>query len=163
MSEPLYQLTADLQDALDAVWLDEDGVLHGWADVEAVTADWEQKTEAVALYIKQLKADASAIEDEMDELEKRCRQKEAKAVRLTQYLAQNILAAGRDRFETAKCDCRFRRSKRVIVQDIGKIPEEFIREKLSRDADKKGIKAAIEAGQEVPGAELFEERKLNIK
>ena len=163
MNEPLYKITGELQAALDAVWIDEDGILHGWDAVEAVSEEWEAKTEAVACYIKQLKADSEALQAEEDNLYKRRQSKDQKAARLTQYLAQNITAAGRDRFETARCDCRFRRTQKVIVNDVAAIPDAFMREKLIREPDKKPIKKYIESGGEVPGAELYEERKLNVK
>lgn len=163
MSDTLYDITAEVQAAFDQLYVDDDGVVQGMAALEEVTARFEDKAEAVACYIKQLQAESEALQNEEDALYNRRQAKDRKAAWLTRYLASCILAAGRDRFETSKVDCRFRRSSRVIVQDIDRIPTEFVREKLDRQADKKAIKDAIKAGRDIPGAELYEEQKLNIK
>lgn len=42
----------------------------------------------------------------------------------------------------------------VIIDDITQIPTQYHREKIQVDIDKTAIKAAIKAGEEVPGAHL---------
>ena len=42
----------------------------------------------------------------------------------------------------------------VIIDDITQIPTQYQREKIQVDIDKTAIKAAIKAGEEVPGAHL---------
>lgn len=163
MNEPLYKITDALQEALDAVYVDEEGVLHGWADYEAVTFDWETKAEALACYIKQLQAEAHDLQDEEDALYERRQAKERKAARLIHYLAQNITAAGRTRFETSRVDCRFRRSSHVEVSDVESLPAEFINERVTKTPNKVAIRSFIEKGGELPGCEIREITRLNIK
>jgi len=58
----------------------------------------------------------------------------------------------------------WRKSKTVVIDGaVELLPEEFQRTKITVDADKTKIKAAIEAGQEVPGASLVERMNLQIK
>jgi predicted ribosome quality control (RQC) complex YloA/Tae2 family protein len=42
----------------------------------------------------------------------------------------------------------------VIIDDVAKIPTRYQRQKIQVDIDKVAIKAAIKAGEEVPGAHL---------
>lgn len=42
----------------------------------------------------------------------------------------------------------------VIIDDVAKLPQKFQRQKIQVDIDKVAIKAAIKAGEEVPGAHL---------
>ena len=163
MSESLYEITTQMQNAFDELWVDEDLTVHGMEALEEVTARFEVKVEAVALYIKNLLAEADQIEQEEDALYERRKRKEAKAVRLKAYLAECLLAAGREQFETPKCDLRFRKSKQVVVSEFHKIPEEFIKEDIKKSADKKAIKKYIEGGGIVPGAALIENQNLQIK
>ena len=163
MSDTLYDITTEMQNAFDGLWVDEDGVVHGMEALEEVTARFEDKVEAVALYIKNLLAEADQIEQEEDALYKRRQIKEHKAVRLKAYLAECLLAAGRERFETPKCDLRFRRSKSVVVSEMLKIPERFLKADVKINPDKRLIKQYIEDGGFVPGAALVENQNLQIK
>ena len=159
----LYEITTEMQNAFDGLYVDEEGVVHGLEALEEVTLRFEDKVEAVALFIKNLLAEADQLQQEEDALYKRRQVKEAKAVRLKAYLANCLMAAGRDQFETPKCDLRFRRSKQVVVSEMSKIPEEFIREDIKKMADKKAIRKYIEDGGIVPGAALVENQNLQIK
>lgn len=163
MSNTLYDITAEMQAAFDQLYVDEDGVVQGMDALEAVTARFEDKAEAVACFIKQLEAEAEMLQAEEDALYKRRQAKEHKAVRLRTYLANCIQAAGRDRFETPRVECKFRRSKQVVVSQLSLVPEEFIKEDVRKSADKKAIRKYIEAGGEVPGADLVECQNLQVR
>lgn len=49
----------------------------------------------------------------------------------------------------------------VIIDDITQIPTKYHREKIQVDIDKTAIKAAIKAGEEVPGAHLEQGTSLS--
>jgi len=49
----------------------------------------------------------------------------------------------------------------VIIDDLAQIPTQYQRQKIQVDVDKVAIKAAIKAGEEVPGAHLEQDVKLS--
>lgn len=49
----------------------------------------------------------------------------------------------------------------VIIDDVTKIPTQYQRQKIQVDIDKVAIKAAIKAGEEVPGAHLEQGTSLS--
>jgi hypothetical protein len=49
----------------------------------------------------------------------------------------------------------------VIIDDLAKIPTQYQRQKIQVDIDKTAIKAAIKAGEEVPGAHLEQGTSLS--
>lgn len=50
---------------------------------------------------------------------------------------------------------------KVVVDDLTKIPTKFQRPKIQIDVDKMAVKAAIKAGEEVPGAHLEQHVSLS--
>ena len=82
---------------------------------------------------------------------------------MTPNLTSCLDAAGRDKVETAKVRVSFRKSVSVNIEDEGALPADFIVETVSTKPDKTAIKKAIQAGQEIAGATLIENRNIQIK
>lgn len=127
----------------------------------------EEKVEGMALWCKNLDAEAAAIKAEENALAERRKPLERKSANLKKYITE-ILAG--DKFTTARVACTFRKSKSVEIQDEA----EFIRtmqegqhfEYLKYSpptVNKTEITNAIKAGKEVPGAQLVEKCNLSIK
>ena len=127
----------------------------------------EEKIEGMALWHKNLTAEAAAIRSEEVNLATRRKSLEQKAERLKRYLTD--LLSG-EKFSTGRVECNFRKSKSVEIQDEA----EFIRtmqegqhfEYLKYSpptVNKTEITNAIKAGKEVPGAQLVEKSNLSIK
>lgn len=127
----------------------------------------DEKIENMALWYKDLTAEAAAIRAEEVNLAARRKACENKAERLKAYLSD--LLAG-DKFKTPRVACSFRAAKSLQIQDEA----EFIRametgqhfEYLTYKAptvNKTAITNAIKAGQVVPGAELVEKKSISIK
>lgn len=132
-------------------------------DPEMLTAlhmEREAKLENVALWVKNLKAEAAAIKAEKDALAAREKKAAKKAEDLERWLS---LALGGQEFNTAKCAVSFRRSTKVDVLDKSIIPEGFLRAKTEYSPDKDAIAAAIKAGLEVSGCVLTENLNISIK
>jgi hypothetical protein len=49
----------------------------------------------------------------------------------------------------------------VVIDDLTQIPTQYQRQKIQVDIDKVAIKAAIKAGEEVPGAHLEQGTSLS--
>lgn len=160
----LYEITAEMQAAFDALHYDElTGAISGWEAFEGVAADFNAKVENTACYLKNLKAEAGDIEAEEMALRRRRIAKEKKIKWLERYLSDCLLFSGREEFETPRCRVSFRRSKQVNIIDAEKLPAAFVKIKEVRQPDKLLIKESLAAGVDIPGAELVENRNIQIK
>ena len=127
----------------------------------------EKKIEGMALWCKNLDAEAKAIRAEEVSLAERRKDLEKKSESLKQYIS-DILAG--DKFSTARVACSFRKSKSVEIPDeaafIQAMQDSMHLEYLKfgkPTVNKTEITNAIKAGKEVPGAQLVEKYKLSIK
>ena len=159
----LYEITKEYADTLNNLEIDENGEILDFAEFEKTEGDFETKAEAVALYIKNLNADATAIKAEEKSLAERRKSAEGKAENLSKYLASCMLAVERDVIETPKCKLSFRKSTSVQINNEALIPKAFIITKTTETPDKNGIKEAIKSGIKVEGVSLVENKNLQIK
>lgn len=167
----LYELDTALSDLL------ENGFTAECIDLETGVIDYEKasqfletlplerdkKIEAIALFIKNLEADAESIAAEVKNLKARQERKIAKADALRQYLQNSMLLFGQKTFETPKVALSFRKSSTVIIEDESKLNEMYIKTKIEHTPDKTAIKNAIKSGVIVEGAVLCEKQNLQIK
>lgn len=112
--------------------------------------------------IKDLEAQIKALKAEEDALKARRGRKTDTIDRLTEWLK---MALNGQRFETARCDVRFRRSTAVKVLDVGAIPREYMRYKPAPDPepDKAKIKKALLEGAKIAGVGLTEGLSCTVK
>lgn len=163
----LYEIDAKIRDFIDRMYdaVDENGEI-----VDVDPAEYEQlqvarqtKLENVALYIKNLEADAVAIKAEEKALKERRERMERKADRLRDLLSYSLITAGDTQFSTARCAVTFRKSEAVAVLDPEKLAAEYVVEKTTKTPDKAKIKAALKAGLHVEGALLEEHQNIQVK
>ena len=121
------------------------------------------KIESIALYIKDLLADAIAIKNEETKLKKRRETKEKTAERLSEYVKASMMRIGDEHFETPRCLLSFRTSKAVVITDESKLDKKYVKETVSYTVDKTAIKKALDKGEEVQGAFIEERKNLQIK
>ena len=134
----------------------------GEADCEKLDAlmmELNDKIEGMALWVKDLKAEADAIKAEEKALAERRQAKERKAESIKAYL-EKVLAG--QKFETSRAVCSFRKSQKVEITDLDKIPDDYLRYSAPT-ADKTAIKAAIKDGLIIEGAELVDSVSMTIK
>lgn len=134
----------------------------GEADAEKLDAlmmEWNDKIEGMALWVKDLKAEADAIKAEEKTLAERRQAKERKAESIKSYL-EKVLDG--QKFETSRAVCSFRKSQKVEITDLDRIPDDYLRYSAPT-ADKTAIKAAIKDGISIEGAELVDSVTMSIK
>ena len=164
MTNTLYEISADFLAALDAMEVDPDtGELLNADQLDALSAAFDEKAEATALYIKNLTAFVGNVKAEEDALAERRKTAEKRVERLKDLLASSMLAVGRDKVETARTKIGFRKSTQVQIDDEGALPPDFVTTTVTTKPDKTAIKKAIQAGQAVAGAVLVENQNLQIK
>lgn len=127
----------------------------------------EEKIEGMALWHKNLTAEAAAIKAEETNLAARRKSLEKKAESLKQYIAELLSGS---KFSTARVACSFRKSKSVEILDeaafIQEMQESMHYEYLKYSPptiNRTEITNAIKAGHLVPGAQLVEKNNLSIK
>lgn len=144
---------------------EETGELLNAADLDALNMEREAKIEGVALWVKELDAEASAIKAEREALTERQRAKERKRDSLKRYLDYALQG---QKFETAKCRISYRKTTIVSIGELfepwakANAPELLrITEKV--EPDKAAIKEAIKGGMELVDAELVDGVSLSVK
>lgn len=160
----LYEIKNEYLNVLNNIEFDEEtGEILNLEELENMEAAFEEKTEAVALFIKEQNALAEAIKAEEKSLYERRKRMENKSERLKTYLAQSLLEVGRDNFETPRCRLSFKKSTSVEIADESLLPKEYLKETITYKPDKTLIKEDIKNGVIVDGASLIEKRNLQIK
>ena len=157
----------DIDQAILALVDPETGEILDYEAFTELKMAKEEKIEGMALWCKNLDAEAKAIRAEEVSLAERRQALEKRAKSLKEYLSMLLSGA---KFSTARVACTFRKSKAVEITDEA----EFIRqmeqtqhfEFLTYSAPKVNrteITNAIKAGKTVPGAQLIEKSNLSIK
>ena len=160
----LYEINQDILDCVDL----ETGEILDTEKLDALQMEREQKLEGVALWIKDMKAEAAAVKEEADKLTARKKALDNKIEGLKTWL---LFALGGEKLKTPRCNVYYTHSQRVSVADERKLiefletlerPEEFLRfrdPELKRDE----IKKALKDGYEIPGAALETTESVVIK
>ena len=141
-------------------------------DPEALTVlqmERERKLEGVALWVKDLRAEAEAIGNEVQALTARKKAAERKAEALKAWLGDAL--AG-EVFKTPKVRVSYTHSTKLNVIDEASVvswiqthftePEEYLRYQLP-EIRKDAVKTAIKDGAEIPGACLEATESVVIK
>lgn len=158
----LYEIDAQMMVAFEAAIDTETGEVKDEEVLERfeqLQMDRDTKVENVAVFIKNLRAEAAALKAEKDALAKRQKAAENKADSLSKYLAGYLNG---EAFKSARAAVSWRKSESVSVTDISKLPMEYLTFKPA-EANKQEIKAALKAGKTVEGAELIQNMNMTVK
>lgn len=159
----LYEINSQIMECIDT----ETGEILDVERLNALQMERTQKIENVALYIKELKADAEAIKAEAKALTERAKQKEATADRLKQWLTDILDGSA---FETAKVKLSFRKSQKINISDEYELLS-FLEAHGFNDCikykqpeiSKTELTKLLKEGQEIPFAVLEASQNLQIK
>lgn len=151
----LYEIDQAIMDLVD----NETGEIIDIEMFDSLQMERDEKIESIALYIKDLKAEAEALKAEKLAFAERQKVAENKAESLKNYLAYVLNGQA---FKTTRASVSFRKTQSVEIDDIYKLDENYLRYK-EPEADKTAIKEAIKAGQTVKGATLIENTSVIIK
>lgn len=164
----LYELAQDYENLMAAI---ENGDIpeEALADtLESIELLLDEKADNIACWIKQLIAEAEAIKAEEDKLKARRTAKLNRAERLTNYLAECLTNAGRNKIETARNVISFRRNPPTVVFNDEKKFIEWAQENADSllkyekpKVDRTAVKVALENGAQIAGVRI--ENKLNLQ
>jgi hypothetical protein len=149
----------------------KDDMLQAWFDtLEGLEGEFDITAEALALYIKELKVRASAIEIEKAKLELRQKAYKSRSERLTKYLLENMQRMNRKKVETARVVVTTRNNaESVTITEESLFTEWAIKHNDSLlnypkpKISKTAVKNAIKDGQAVPYAQLVRTQSVTIK
>ena len=157
----IYEIDNNIMNCIDM----ETGEVIDTEKLNDLQMERDAKIENVALWIKELKAEAEAIKNEKQALAERQRVAENKAESLKNWLAY---ALNGEKFKTAKCSISYRNSESVEVTEEGL--EALMREHedlltyKTPEPNKKAIKDAIKNdGLTVAGVQLVQKTSTIIK
>lgn len=151
----LYEINSAILDCVDL----ETGEVIDESKLTELQLAFDDKVEGIACWIKNLLSDAEAIKQEKLALAARQQAAEKKAESLKRYLTM-VLDGGK--FKTAKVQISFRKSKQVVVSDLNKIDDDYLKF-AEPTVDKTKVKKALEDGIKLDGVELIEKNNIQIK
>ena len=163
----LYELTQNyrnLESLLDNLG-EQEGLtvemIHG--ALGQVEDDINAKIENTCKVIKEIEADSIGIDEEIKRLSALKKQKENTVKKLKEYVEFEMNGIGLTKVEGKLFKISFRKSKVVKVLDETKIPKEFIKIKTTETISKTDLGKALKNGEIIEGAELVENKSLQIK
>ena len=160
----LYEIDQEILDCVDA----ETGEILDVEKLDALQMEREEKLEGVALWIKDMKAEAAAVKEEADKLNARKKALDNRIESVKEWL---LRALDGGKLKTARCNVYLTHSQRLAVPDEAKLieflktlraPEEFLRFK-EPELRKDEIKKALKDGIEIEYAKLEETESVVIK
>lgn len=162
----LYELTEDYMNLL-ALAEDPDIDEQAFTDtLEGIEGALEDKAEGYAKVIRTLEGDAAACDAESKRLRNKKQTIENNIRRMKAALQYAMQATGKTKFKTALFSFGIQKNPAAVVIDEGyleNIPDRFL---IPQDPqiDKKAIKEAIKAGEDLEGlAHLSETYSLRIR
>ena len=160
----LYDIDAAILDCVDQ----ETGEILDPEKLDALQMEREQKLEGVALWIKDLKAEAEAVKAEADKLTARKKSLENKIDGLKQWL---LYALNGEKLKTPRCNVYQTHSQKVVIDDekalvdmlmTSPFGEKFLRVK-EPEIDKNALKDSMKQGYEYEFAHLEQTKSVVIK
>ena len=135
--------------------------------IAGLAGTMEKKREAIGFVMETLRANSKAIKEAEDRMAARRKAIENRRAWLERYLIENMRAHGITSIDCPEFSMSLvQNPEKVIIN--GELPimdaegNELQREKTEWVADKKAIKAAIERGEDIPGAHLKRGYRLKL-
>lgn len=151
----LYEIDEQIMQCVDF----ETGEIIDKEKLEALQLEFEQKVEGIALWIKNLVAEAKMVKEEKDVLAVRQKTCENKAESLKKYL-EGVLRG--EKFKTPKVSISYRKSESVQVDDVDKLDDDYLKY-TAPTVDKTKVKQALKQGIKLEGVSLVENNNIQIK
>lgn len=150
----LYQIDTQILECIDA----ETGEIFDYEKFEALSLEKDAKIENVLLWIKNLKAQAAALQAEKLNFAQRQKVCENQIERLEKFITDYL---GGNKWESAKVKASFRKSEPLDISKDAVIPKAY--KKVSYEIDKNSLKEAIRNGKKIKGVTIKTVLNLQIK
>lgn len=155
----LYEIKQEFEKVIEECVDMETGEIINPTRLDELNMVLTDKRENVALYIKNLSAEAKAIDEEAKNLTNRKRVLNNKVEGLKKYLADNLEG---HKFETAKVVVSFRKSEQLEIKSTEHIPAEYLILQEPK-IDKVALKNSIKQGAVINGVQIITKQNIQIK
>jgi hypothetical protein len=158
----LYELSNRFQQLLDQDELSEEDC----KELDQIFADGEEQCISYAKYIRNKQAELAAVEAARKEMQEREKKLTAKIERQENWLLMRMKELKFSKIMTPQFPIIIRTNPvSVCLLDGAVIPEKFWVTKVTetKTLDKAAVKAAIQAGETVPGADLAQKLRIDFK
>lgn len=160
----LYTISGDLLALLSAIEANEGEITLDIEQALAITEDqFAAKATDYGLAILNLEAMAKAAKAEKERLAGLQKFYENVSNRLRSALCGAMDVLDHPKVESPSVRLFLRHTTATEVDDVTKLPDEFVTTKIEDVPDKAAIKKALQEGRDVPGAHLVENVSLQIK
>lgn len=150
----LFEINAEIMACVN-----EDGEVIDPEKLDALVMERDDKIQNIALYIKNLNAEAAALKAEKQAFVERQKQAERKAESLKQYLSSFLNG---QKFKSTKVSVSFRKSVVLNITEEAVIPEEYLKY-ADPEVKVSELKEAVKNGLQITGVTLQEKQNLQIK
>lgn len=130
--------------------------------LDALNMERNEKIDNIMCLIKNLDSEATAFDNEAKRLAELKKSAKSRAESLKAYLT-NYMEAGVEKFTSPHGKIGWRKSEKVIVQDVDALPEEFKKVKVDITADLVSLKKALKEDRKIDGVSLEEHQNIQIK
>lgn len=125
---------------------------------------FEEKALAVAAYIKNVEAESKALADHVRTLQARKGKMENSISKLKRYLVDNMKACDKIKIKGQELDIGLRHNAAHLTRDYTiELDPRFIKVVQSIEEDEDALKKALEAGEEIKGAQMVSTISLIIR
>ena len=158
-------------DIIEDVEAYKEKMLTAWFDtLEGIEGEFDEKAESIAVYIKQLKAEANILKFEKSAIAKRQSQKERQVKSLETYLFNSMKAIGRNKVDMPKAVVAIRNNAPSFVVDdeikfvnwAQKNNDNLLKYEMP-SIKKNDVKALCKKGEKIPFVHMESKQSLNIK
>lgn len=159
----LYELTGDYLGLLELAEDPETDPQIFQDTLEGIEGAIEDKADGYARVIKQLDANAKALDEEIKRLKSKKDACKNNIDRMKLHLTNAMIAIDKRKFKTDLFSFNVQKNQASVILDVDEadIPDEFMR--IKKEVSKTAIKEAIDAGKEISFAHLEQSEGVRIK
>jgi Siphovirus Gp157. len=161
----LYQISNDYMKVVNDALLSDELSIEQVDLLSKIEGDLEDKAVKIASIIRNLESEAEAVRAAMKEMQERAKRLDNKTDMLSQYLKHNLESCGvKEVRKSPHFVIKIKKNPPSVVLESGKeVPEEFLRTKVVKEANKTLIAEKLKEGIEFDFARLEQVTKLEIK
>ena len=157
----LYEMTAAQKELYELMTSGEiDGEVYADTLEGIGIAD---KIEGYCVVANELAGDLQKIESEIERLNEKKKSIENNIKRLNLRLGDCLYSMNTTKYSAGTYTVYRRETQQIIIDDLQKIPAEFLKTRVSEAPNKALIKERIKAGEEISGAHLQTNQSITIK
>lgn len=158
-------------DIIEDVDAYKEKMLTAWFDtLEGIEGEFDEKAESIAVYIKQLKAEANILKFEKSAITKRQSQKEREVEKLAAYLLNAMKAIGRSKVDMPHAVVSIRNNAPSLIVDNeaefvswAQENNDSLLEYIMPKVKKNDVKKLCKNGEAIPFVHMESKQSLSVK